>query len=234
VSATPDLITRVLVGANVAVYLLQVLAPQVTGLSWMYGLAVASGQWWRLLTAGFVHLSLVHILFNMWSLWVLGRLLEEMLGRVRFVALYAISLLGASTVSYLFASPEGRAAGASGAVFGLAGGLIVVAKRMNWKLQWLVGMIGLNLLLPLVVSNIDWHAHVGGLVTGMVTTAAFVYSPRRWRVGAAYAVLVVVAVVCVGLVAQRSEQIRQNPRYASIFTLGGGVSGNDEQYRPFP
>ena len=202
----------------------------------MYGLAIASGQWWRLFTAGFIHLSLVHILFNMWSLWVLGRLLEEMLGRVRFIALYAISLFGASTASYLFASALGPAAGASGAIFGLAGGLLVVGKRMNWRTQWLVGVIGLNLLLPFFQHNIDWHAHVGGLITGMVTTAAFVYAPKRWRVVAAYAVVALVAlvaVVCVGLVAERGASIRQDPRYASLFSLGGGVS-DDTAYNPFP
>jgi membrane associated rhomboid family serine protease len=229
----PGLVTTVLVGFCVAAYLVQVAVPSTTGRFEMFGLAVASGEWWRLLTAGFLHLSLVHIGFNMWGLWVLGRPLEAMLGRVRFGALYGVSLLAGSTVSYLFANPQGASVGASGAIFGLAGGMIVVAKRMSWNLSWLVGIVALNFLLPFAISNIDWHAHVGGLVAGIIVTAGFVYPPRRYRIVAAVAVVAVVCAVSVGLTTQRTQQIRQDPGYASVFQLGGRITG-DGDFRPFP
>jgi membrane associated rhomboid family serine protease len=233
VYARPGLVTTTLVGLCVAAYVVQVAVPSTTGKGEMFGLAVASGQWWRLITAGFLHLSLVHILFNMWGLWVLGKPLEARLGRVRFGVLYAVSLFAGSTVSYVFANPQGASVGASGAIFGLAGGMIVMAKRMQWNLSWLVGIVALNFLLPFVVANIDWHAHVGGLVAGMIVTAAFVYPPPRLRVVSAVVVVAVVMAVCVGLVAHRTQQIRQDPRYASVFQLGGVITG-DGDFRPFP
>jgi membrane associated rhomboid family serine protease len=233
VYASPGLVSRVIVGVCVASYVLQIAVPSLTGRFEMFGLAVASGEWWRLITAGFLHLGVVHILFNMWGLWVLGRPLESLLGRARFAALYAVALLAGSTVSYLFANPLGASVGASGAIFGLAGGMIVVAKRMRWNLNWLVGIVALNFLLPFAIPNIDWHAHVGGLVAGMLVTAGFVYPPRRWRIVAAVAVVVVVSAVSVGVVAHRTQQIREAPEYASVFQLGGGISGESD-FRPFP
>ena len=229
----PGLVTTVIVGLCVAAYVLQIAIPSLTGRFEMFGLAVASGEWWRLFTAGFLHLSVLHILFNMWGLWVLGRPLESMLGRARFAVLYAVSLFVGSTVSYVFASPQGASVGASGAIFGLAGGMIVVAKRMHWNLNWLVGIVALNFLLPFMVPDIDWHAHVGGLVAGLIVTAAFVYPPRTYRIAAAVAVVLVVSALSVGLVVHRSQQIRQDPQFASVFQLGGGFTG-DGDFRPFP
>jgi membrane associated rhomboid family serine protease len=200
---------------------LQIAIPSLTGNLEIYGLAVASGQWWRLVTAGFAHLSVIHILFNMWGLWVLGRPLETLLGRIRFVALYFTALVAGSTASYLFANPLGAAAGASGAIFGLAGGLIVVARRMNWNFSWLVGIVALNFLLPFMVANIDWHAHVGGFLAGLAVTAAFTYPPRASRVAVSVVAVVVVLTSSIGLVVHRTQQIRQDPAYSSVFQLGG-------------
>jgi membrane associated rhomboid family serine protease len=231
--ARPGLITSILVGACVAVWLFQIAIPSLTPRFDSYGLAIASGEWWRLFTAGFLHLGIIHILFNMWSLWVLGRPLEQMLGRLRFGALYFVSLLGGSTVSYLFAAPIGESAGASGAIFGLAGGLIVVARRMRWNLNWLVAVVALNFLLPLEVPNIDWHAHVGGFIAGMIATAAFVYTPRPQRVAASLLAVAVLVAGSVGLIGYRTQQIKGNPRYAIIFQLGGGFPAPPDE-RPFP
>ena len=229
----PGLVTTIIVGLCVAMYVVQVLVPSTTARFSDYGLGVASGQWWRLITSGFIHLSVVHILFNMWGLWVLGRPLEAMLGRRRYTALYFISLLAGSAVSMYFADPQGLAAGASGAVFGLAGGLIVVAKRMHWNLSWLVGIVALNMLLPFAVPNIDWHAHVGGLVAGLVVTAAFVYTPKAFRLAGSIVVVVAVTALCVGLVVVRTNQIKTDPAYASVFELGGGI-GTYPDIQVFP
>ena len=221
VHSQPGLITSILVGVCVAVWVLQIAVPSLTGHLEIYGLAVASGQWWRLLSAGFLHLSVAHILFNMWGLWVLGRPLEAMLGRIRFATLYFTALVAGSTASYVFADPLGASAGASGAIFGLAGGLIVVARRMNWNVSWLVGIVALNFALPFMVANIDWHAHVGGLLAGVIVTAAFTYAPSAYRTVVSVLAVVMVLGLCVGLVAYRTQQIRQDPTYGSVFQLGG-------------
>ena len=89
---------------------------------------VRDGEWWRLLTAGFLHIGPIHLLFNMLALWVLGRDMEAVLGHGRFLAVYLISLLGGSAAVMLFYAPSSEVAGASGAVFGLMGGLAVVLR----------------------------------------------------------------------------------------------------------
>jgi len=221
VHARSDLVTTILVGACVGMWILQIAVPSLTGNLENYGLAVASGQWWRLVTAGFLHLSITHILFNMWALWVLGRPLEAMLGRLRFVTLYFTALVAGSTASYLFAGPDGSSAGASGAIFGMAGGLIVLARRMSWNVSWLIGIVALNFLLPFVVPDIDWHAHVGGLLAGLVVTAAFTYPPTAYRTAVSVLTVVLVVGLCVGLVAHRTHKIRNDPTYVSVFQSGG-------------
>jgi membrane associated rhomboid family serine protease len=230
VHARPDLVTRVLVGASVAAFAVQLAVPSFTGMFWMRGTKVADGQWYRLLTAGFLHVSVVHILFNMWALWVVGRPLEGMLGRVRFGALYAVSLLAGSAASYLFGDPLGPSLGASGAIFGLFGGLLVVARRMHLNMSGLVAIVGINLALPILMPSIDWHAHVGGLVAGAATTAAMTYSPRASRVVAAAASCVVLVALCVGLVAWRTQQVTADPRYAPYVTSNPPVPEPD--FRP--
>ena len=87
-----------------------------------------TGEWWRVLTSGFLHIGPIHLLFNMMALWVLGRDLETVLGRGRFLALYLVSLLGGAAAVMLFYAPDEPVAGASGAVFGLMGGLVVVLR----------------------------------------------------------------------------------------------------------
>jgi membrane associated rhomboid family serine protease len=227
------LVTTILVVTCVVIWIFQIAVPSLTGRFDVYGLAIASGQWYRLLTAGFLHLSTLHILFNMWALWVLGRPLEEMLGRIRFTSLYFTSLLAGTTASYLFLDPQNSSAGASGAIFGLAAGLIVVARRMDWNLSWLVGIVVLNFLLAFIDTGIDWHAHIGGFVAGLIVTSVFVYTPQPQRVVASVLVVAVVVAVCVGLVSHRTQEIRNIPSNAVVFQLGGSFpAGRD--FRPFP
>ena len=127
---------------------------------------VADGEWWRLVTAGFLHIGPLHIAFNMYALWVLGRDLEIVLGRARFLALYLISLLGGSAAVVLFANPEQYVAGASGAVFGLMSGLLLVLLRLKRPYGQVVAVIVLNLVISQVVPGISIAGHVGGLVVG--------------------------------------------------------------------
>ncbi len=142
---------------------------------------VAEGEWWRLVTAGFLHIGPLHIAFNMYALWVLGRDLEIVLGRARFLALYLISLLGGSAAVVLFANPEQYVAGASGAVFGLMSGLLLVLLRLRRSYGQVVAVIVLNLVISQVVPGISIAGHVGGLVVGALASAALVFAPAAHR-----------------------------------------------------
>jgi membrane associated rhomboid family serine protease len=142
---------------------------------------VAEGEWWRLVTAGFLHIGPLHIAFNMYALWVLGRDLEIVLGRARFLALYLISLLGGSAAVVLFANPEQYVAGASGAVFGLMSGLLLVLLRLRRPYGQVVAVIVLNLVISQVVPGISIAGHVGGLVVGALASAALVFAPAPHR-----------------------------------------------------
>jgi membrane associated rhomboid family serine protease len=163
--------------------------------------AVADGEWWRLLTAGFLHIGPLHIAFNMFALWVLGRDLEIVLGRGRFLALYLVSLLGGSTAVVLFADPEQYVAGASGAVFGLMSGLLLVLLRLRRPYGQVVAIIVLNLVITQVVPGISMAGHVGGLVVGGLAAAALVFAPPRRRTLVQIAALVLLTAVLLALIA---------------------------------
>jgi membrane associated rhomboid family serine protease len=138
---------------------------------------VRDGEWWRLLTSGFLHIGPIHLLFNMMALWVLGRDLEVVLGRGRFLALYLISLLGGAAAVMLFYGPDESVAGASGAVFGLMGGLAVVLKRLQVSAGQVIGLIAVNIAISVAIPGISLIGHLGGLVVGAAATAALVYAP---------------------------------------------------------
>lgn len=150
--------------------------------SWaLYNDYVFDGQWWRVFTAGFLHFGMIHLAFNMYALWVMGKECELALGRIRFLAVYLVGLLGGSVASLLFGSSDALVAGASGAVFGLMGGLAVLIHRLKQSLRGVLILIGLNLALSFIVPNISILGHLGGLVTGAALTAALVYVPLRNR-----------------------------------------------------
>ncbi len=208
---TGALVTYTLIAVNVVAFVAEkVLGARFTNEFFMIGyvpnfpgggLGVAEGQWWRLLTSAFLHdpNSLLHIGFNMYALYVLGPPVEMMLGRSRYLALYLLAALGGSAVSYLWLPQNQPSLGASGAIFGLFSAWIVLARkrRLDARPMWI--LLAVNLVLGFVVPNIDWHAHLGGLVVGGAVTAAYAYAPRgRWRLpvqaGTATAVLVLVLV----------------------------------------
>lgn len=148
--------------------------------------AVADGEWWRVVTAGFLHIGPLHIALNMYALWVLGRDLETVLGRGRFLALYTLSLLGGSAAVLLFSDPQTPVAGASGAIFGLMSGLLLVLLRLKQPVGQVIAVIALNLVLSRVVPNLSIAGHIGGLLTGAVVVAVMVYAPfsgGRFRAG---------------------------------------------------
>lgn len=140
--------------------------------------AVTGGEWWRVLTAGFLHIGPLHIALNMYALWVLGRDLELVLGRARFLALYLVSLLGGSLAVLLFSPPFQPVAGASGAIFGLMSGLLLVLLRMRRPVGQVVAVIVLNLVISQLVPNLSIAGHVGGLLIGAAFTTLLLYARR--------------------------------------------------------
>ena len=134
----------------------------------LFAPSVSTGQWWRLLTAGFLHGSIIHLLFNVYILWVLGSQLESILGKTKFVLIYFVSLIGGSIASFLF-SPFGTySIGASGAIFGLMGAMLVVGRNKRLDISQVAVLVVLNVVIGFVLSGIDWRAHLGGLAAGVL------------------------------------------------------------------
>lgn len=182
--------TYVLIAINVVAFLIEI-ASSSGGLGsvggklsldfGLYGPFVAEGEWYRLITSGFLHASLIHIGFNMFLLYLLGRLLEPALGTPRFLALYFASLL-AGSFGALVVDPNALSIGASGAIFGLAGATFVIARGRG--MDALAGQIGFlivfNLIFSFVSPRISVGAHVGGLIGGVICAAAIVAGERGY------------------------------------------------------
>ena len=203
-------VTWVIVGLNVAFYLIELGFPQLAddwAMSGKFGpyLGVADGQWYRLITSAFLpptgSSGLMDIAFNMWALIFIGPALERLLGHLRFASVYLLSALGGSVFFYLVAPPTEEALGASGAIFGLFGAWFVVSRRLRTDTRAIIFLIALNLAFSLVFrSSIAWQAHVGGLIVGSLITAAYAYAPRNQRAlvqGGATVVILAVLVIAV-------------------------------------
>ncbi|MFM8240070.1 MAG: rhomboid family intramembrane serine protease [Actinomycetota bacterium] len=143
---------------------------------WPFGIALF-GEWYRLLTAAFLHGSILHIAFNMYVLFALGPTLERVLGHVRFLVLYLVAALGGSVASYTFSDPRTVSVGASGAIFGLMGALIVAGRRLKWDITQVVVLLGINVVIGFLSPDVDWRAHFGGLVVGALVAGVFVWTP---------------------------------------------------------
>jgi membrane associated rhomboid family serine protease len=150
------------------------------GGSWLPG--VSDGAWWQLFTSMFTHVELLHIGFNMLALWILGPQLELVLGRVRYLGLYLLSGLVGSAAVYWFSNEYTPTLGASGAIFGLMAGLLVLAYKVRADINQLLMWIGLNVALTFFGrATISWQGHLGGFVGGLVLAAILAYAPRAHR-----------------------------------------------------
>lgn len=210
-SAAP-LLTYALIATNVLAFVLQMASGNLEKELTLWPPAVADGQLYRLVTAAFSHYGATHLLFNMWALYAVGPPLETWFGRMRFGALYALSGLGGSVLVYLLSPLDTATAGASGAIFGLFGATFVVGKRLSFDVRWVVVIIAINLvftfLVPAVSSQrISWQAHVGGLVTGGVVAAAYVYSPKERRNLIQAVVTIIVVAVFAALIWWRTAEL---------------------------
>ncbi|MEV5882323.1 rhomboid family intramembrane serine protease [Streptomyces sp. NPDC052020] len=219
VTADPRLFTKALIGVNLALFLAQLaVGDRFTDRFTLLGQAyvpllgsvegVAEGQWYRLLTSMFLHGSTLHVLFNMLSLWWIGGPLETALGRVRYLALYFLSGLAGSTLSYLIAAPNQPSLGASGAIFGLFGATAVLMRRLNQDMRPVAVLLAINLVFTFSPgSNIAWQAHIGGLVAGVVIGYGMVHAPRERRTLVQYGTCALVLVVIIVLSLVRTGQL---------------------------
>jgi membrane associated rhomboid family serine protease len=148
----------------------------------LFGPAVAGGDWWRLVTSGFLHYGLLHIAMNMYCLWWLGRELEPSLGHVRFGVLYLVSLLCGS-FGALVLTPDSLTAGASGAIFGLFGAAFMIgrARGIDVMANGIGPIIAFNLVFTFLVGGISIGGHIGGLIGGGLAGAAIEYFGQRQR-----------------------------------------------------
>ncbi len=210
-------VTQAIFGINVAVFIAMALA----GVSMLdnpsgqdlvrwganFGPLTVSGQWWRLLTCVFIHGGLLHIAFNMWCLWDLGRLAESVYGHWTFAAVYLITGLAASLASLIW-NPVVLSVGASGAIFGIAGALIasfylgefsLPRAAMTGTLRSVVVFVGYNLFFGAVIARTDNAAHIGGLLMGLLLGALIAkVAPRHDDFLRRIAVLLVGALLVVG------------------------------------
>ncbi|MEW1612104.1 MULTISPECIES: rhomboid family intramembrane serine protease [unclassified Streptomyces] len=220
VAADPRLITKILLGINLAVFIMVAAAPEsllddlvLLGRAWdptpppgsVAG--VAEGQWYRLVTSMFLHQEVWHIGFNMLALWMLGGPLEAALGRVRYLALYLLSGLAGNALMYLIAAPNQPSLGASGAVFGLFGATAVLTRRMNYDMRPVLVLLALNLVFTFTVGGIAWEAHVGGLVAGVVIAIGLVHAPRQRRTAVQAGACALVLLVSVAVIVARTMSL---------------------------
>ncbi|MFN3215035.1 MAG: rhomboid family intramembrane serine protease [Acidimicrobiales bacterium] len=185
------LVTQILIGINVAVFVLSVaLGDGIMGQRSESGLLVEGavagvlvaefGEWWRIVTSGFMHFGLFHLAFNMYALWILGQDFERSVGRLRFILVYVTCLMGGS-FGALLVTPNAFTAGASGAIFGLFG-VAVLAARSVGRSVWDTGLgtvLLINFVLTFGVSSISVGGHVGGFVAGLVCGWLVYELPRR-------------------------------------------------------
>ena len=222
--AAGAVVTWTLVAINVAVFLVAWVRPGIVNDLAMLGYfpyapggpvhGVAAGEYYRLITSAFVvpgaglsGLGVMDILFNMWALVFVGPSLEGLLGRVRFLAVYLLSAVGGAVMYYFLAPQYLPAAGASGAIYGLFGAWFVVSRRLRVDTRGIVVLIAINLAFSFYFrSAIAWQDHIGGLLTGALLTAAYVYAPRKHRVIFQVAATVaVVALIAVAVVVRNGQ-----------------------------
>jgi len=181
-------VTYALIAINALIYLIG--ASQGAGLNnpggslyaklWLDAPQLDNGGWWRLLTTTFLHASVLHIAFNMFALWVIGRPVEQYLGTARYIGLYFVSGLAGSAGALL--QTPGVTVGASGAIFGILGAMLVIEWQATGRLGGnAMTLIVINLVISFAIPGISWGGHVGGLIGGILVTLAYAHWSDRGR-----------------------------------------------------
>lgn len=184
VQAREGIVSMTLIVVNVTLYVLQMATGDLRselyqqGTMWPFG--VAEGQYWRLLTSAFLHLSVLHIAFNMYALYLFGPFVERALGTVRFIAAYVTTAVVSGVFVMWLSNPLGGTAGASGAVFGLFGMALVLLLKARQDVRGLLVLLAINGAISFT-GNISWQGHLGGFVAGCLLGLVFAYAPRERR-----------------------------------------------------
>ncbi|HEX2031188.1 MAG TPA: rhomboid family intramembrane serine protease [Actinomycetota bacterium] len=216
----PRSATTVILGINVAVFVAEMALGGATDIGVlvrmgaMVPVLVAGGEYWRLLTAMFLHVGIFHLALNSLGLYIFGSLVEGVLGSGRFIAVYLVSGLCASAASFAFGDPVTAAAGASGAIFGLLGAWLAYNVRRRSlglarsNIQGALMLIALNLVFGFTVPGIDNTAHLGGLAAGVVAGFAVEgFGPRRMRPATQVAGLAALVVAASAVTAWRVAEL---------------------------
>lgn len=187
-----NIVTMSIIGINIILYIITVIMSKnifdinayvLLYMGGNYGALVSHGQVWRLLTCAFLHGGIIHIFCNMYALYVIGPQVEILFGRVKYIMIYLFSAIGGSLLSYKF-SPSSLSIGASGAIFGLFGAMVVFVLKYKDRipkkvLNNLFGVIILNLLIGFNLQGIDNFAHIGGLLVGALVAFLFLMQKTR-------------------------------------------------------
>ena len=176
-------VTISLIMINLVIWLLQVIPGSTVTSTLFYAPLLTVIEPWRMITAGFVHSpdNFWHILLNAYSIYIFGRVIEPMLGPIRFLVLYLVSIFGGSAMVLWLGEPVVPVVGASGAFFGLMGAYLIMLRAIGDNSGLLVGLIAVNLAFGFLVPGISWQGHLGGLLAGMAVTA--VYARTRYKSG---------------------------------------------------
>lgn len=220
-SANVGIVSFVLIGLNVAAYVLTLATGGNSGDLFQHGAmlsqsainssgetltGVNDGAYWRLVTSAFLHGSLLHIAFNMYALYLFGPFVEKALGTVRFIAAYLTTAIGASVFVYCLSEPRGLTIGASGAVFGLFGMALMLLLRAKQDVTTLIVLLAINGVISLQ-GNISWQGHLGGFVAGCILGAAFAYAPRDRKQAVQVLVFAAVWVAMIAALVIRTGQL---------------------------
>jgi membrane associated rhomboid family serine protease len=203
----PGIVTTTLIAINVGIYLLQLAggAPITANAGWIYdhgalfGPYVAQGDWYRLLTAAFLHYGPVHLGMNMLALWWIGRPLEDWLGPLRYISLYLVAGLAGSAGALIF-NPTGVTVGASGAIFGILGAAIVLERQQTYVLGGsAITLLVLNLAFTFAVPGISIGGHLGGLAGGALAILALSQWGKRSAVYGRIDVVSIASLAAIGV-----------------------------------
>jgi membrane associated rhomboid family serine protease len=201
-SGQRPMVTYVLIALNLVIYAVQYFGDQATKGAvtdaLVYVPELTTAQPWRIVTSIFAHESILHVGLNMYSLFIVGPALEQMLGKARYIVLYLVAGLAGSVGVLLIAAPNQPVLGASGAIFGLFGAFFIIARRLGGNYRQMLVLIVLNLVAGFIPGlNIAWQAHVGGLVGGAAIALVYLETrgPRRRTAQILLVAAVVVALV---------------------------------------
>jgi membrane associated rhomboid family serine protease len=194
VARRSDAVTLALIGLNLLAFLFErgsgTFEQRFT--AWNPAIAVHH-EYYRLVTATFLHVGWWHIALNMYALYLLGPPLERVMGWWRFLGLYLVAGFAGSVLAYVLTPPVSAAEGASGSVFGLFAAMWVFGRRFGADTSQITTIIAINFALGFFFSNISWQGHLGGFIAGGLIASVYAYAPRRLQAVSHVGVLVAVA-----------------------------------------